>query len=146
MAAADSGGIPTSKAPSAPGSGPRGGGTHSRSPPLGTAQTIPFKSQLATNAEASAMQSPSWLQSFGKALGFFWRAVSGLLAAALILAVRVYQWTLSPLLGRWCRFEPSCSQYFILAVKKYGPFLGTLRGLWRILRCNPWNPGGYDPP
>lgn len=64
----------------------------------------------------------------------------------LIGAVRLYQWTLSPLLGPHCRFEPSCSAYFIQAVRKYGALRGTLRGLRRIGRCHPFHPGGYDPP
>jgi putative membrane protein insertion efficiency factor len=67
-------------------------------------------------------------------------------AWVLIALARVYQWTLSPILGRHCRFQPSCSAYFIGAVRKYGAIRGTLRGIWRICRCNPWNPGGYDPP
>ncbi len=64
----------------------------------------------------------------------------------LIAAARVYQWTLSPLIGRHCRFEPTCSAYFILAVQKYGALRGTWRGLQRIGRCHPFHPGGYDPP
>jgi uncharacterized protein len=64
----------------------------------------------------------------------------------LILTARVYQRTLSPFLGQRCRFEPTCSQYFIGAVEKYGAVRGTLRGLWRICRCHPFHPGGYDPP
>ncbi len=64
----------------------------------------------------------------------------------LIGLVRVYQYTLSPLLGPHCRFVPSCSEYFILAVRKYGALSGTLRGIWRICRCHPFHPGGYDPP
>lgn len=64
----------------------------------------------------------------------------------LVCLVRAYQWLLSPLLGRRCRFEPTCSQYFIEAVRKYGAVRGTWRGLRRILRCHPWHPGGYDPP
>lgn len=64
----------------------------------------------------------------------------------LIVLVRVYQWTLSPLIGRQCRFYPTCSQYFILAVEKYGPWRGAAKGLARIARCHPWHPGGYDPP
>ena len=64
----------------------------------------------------------------------------------LIACVRFYQNWISPCLPKMCRFEPSCSQYFIEAVQKYGPLKGTLKGIWRILRCNPWNPGGYDPP
>jgi hypothetical protein len=64
----------------------------------------------------------------------------------LIGLVRLYQIFLSPLLGRHCRFHPTCSSYFIQAVQKYGPFKGSLRGIWRICRCNPFNPGGEDPP
>jgi hypothetical protein len=69
-----------------------------------------------------------------------------LLAALLIFLVRLYQWTLSPFLGRYCRFQPTCSYYFIEAVRKYGPWRGSLKGLWRVLRCNPFGSAGYDPP
>lgn len=64
----------------------------------------------------------------------------------LIGMARLYQFLLSPLLGRYCRFRPSCSEYFIESVRKYGAVRGACRGIWRICRCNPWNPGGYDPP
>jgi putative membrane protein insertion efficiency factor len=64
----------------------------------------------------------------------------------LIGAVRCYQWTLSPIVGRACRYTPTCSNYFIEAVRKYGAVRGALRGIWRIFRCNPFVPGGYDPP
>lgn len=64
----------------------------------------------------------------------------------LIGLVRLYQIALSPLLGRNCRFDPTCSQYFILAVQKYGAIYGTIKGTWRILRCNPFCRGGEDPP
>jgi putative membrane protein insertion efficiency factor len=67
-------------------------------------------------------------------------------AWTLIGMARVYQHTLSPILGKHCRFHPSCSAYFIEAVRKYGAVRGAWRGIWRICRCNPWNPGGYDPP
>ena len=68
------------------------------------------------------------------------------LAGLLILAIRAYQVTLSPLLGPVCRFEPSCSRYMIGALRKYGVLRGVWRGTGRILRCHPWHPGGYDPP
>ncbi len=64
----------------------------------------------------------------------------------LIGLVRVYQLLLSPILGRQCRFQPTCSHYFIGAVEKYGAIRGSCRGVKRILRCHPWHPGGDDPP
>ncbi len=67
-------------------------------------------------------------------------------ARGLILGVRFYQIFIGPLLGRHCRFHPSCSVYFIEAVEKYGAFRGAWKGACRIGRCHPWNPGGYDPP
>lgn len=73
-------------------------------------------------------------------------AINFAVAGVLILLVKCYQWTLSPLIGRQCRFEPTCSRYFIGAVKKYGPWSGMVRGVLRICRCHPWHPGGFDPP
>jgi hypothetical protein len=73
-------------------------------------------------------------------------AVRTTLALLLIIPVRLYQFCLSPLLPRVCRFYPSCSEYFILAVRKHGPVLGAWKGFCRICRCHPWHPGGYDPP
>ncbi|QDT30870.1 MULTISPECIES: membrane protein insertion efficiency factor YidD [Thalassoglobus] len=64
----------------------------------------------------------------------------------LILAVKGYQITLGPFLGGRCRFEPSCSVYFIEAVKKYGAIRGATKGLLRICRCHPFSRPGYDPP
>jgi uncharacterized protein len=69
-----------------------------------------------------------------------------LLSAFLIGGVRFYQVCLRPLLPAVCRFQPSCSEYMILAVRKYGPVRGAWRGVRRIGRCHPWHPGGYDPP
>ena len=74
------------------------------------------------------------------------RWISQFVSLILIGLVRCYQLTLSPLIGRQCRFEPTCSHYFIGAVRKYGPLRGSLKGIWRICRCNPWNAGGDDPP
>ncbi|MEN6463840.1 MAG: membrane protein insertion efficiency factor YidD [Syntrophaceae bacterium] len=64
---------------------------------------------------------------------------------ALFLIVRSYQVFLSPVLPRCCRFYPSCSEYMLTAVGRYGFPKGFFLGLRRILRCHPWNPGGYDP-
>lgn len=67
-------------------------------------------------------------------------------SAFLIGGVRFYQICLRPLLPTVCRYEPSCSEYFILAVRKYGPMRGAWKGMGRICRCHPWHAGGYDPP
>lgn len=67
-------------------------------------------------------------------------------AAVLVGMVRLYQFTLRPILGGRCRFEPCCSEYFIGAVNKYGPWKGALKGVWRICRCQPFCQGGDDPP
>ncbi len=70
------------------------------------------------------------------------RSVPASLALAMI---RFYQVFLSPLLGRNCRFEPTCSAYTFEAVERYGFFKGIGLGVRRILRCGPWSPGGFDP-
>jgi len=73
-----------------------------------------------------------------------------LLSGGVILLVQAYRWTLRPVLlllfGPCCRFQPSCSEYLILAVRKHGVLRGVLKGMWRVLRCHPWSPGGFDPP
>jgi hypothetical protein len=71
----------------------------------------------------------------------------------LIGVIKIYQKTLSfdhsPLKvfypHGFCRFNPSCSQYSIDAIDKYGPIKGSFKAMWRILRCNPFNKGGNDP-
>ena len=64
----------------------------------------------------------------------------------MIVLVRLYQRGISPLIGPSCRFQPTCSEYMIGAIRKYGAIRGSLRGLWRIMRCHPFNRGGFDPP
>jgi len=64
----------------------------------------------------------------------------------LIGLVRFYQRGISPLLGSNCRFSPTCSQYTIEAIEKYGAIRGLWKGMKRIARCHPFSPGGYDPP
>jgi hypothetical protein len=64
----------------------------------------------------------------------------------MIEMVRFYQRAISPLLGSQCRFTPTCSQYMIEAIQKYGPWRGLLKGTLRICRCHPFHPGGVDPP
>ena len=67
------------------------------------------------------------------------------LAATLCVCIRVYQHTLKHLFGACCRFEPSCSNYMLEAIRLHGVGYGVFWGLRRIARCHPWNPGGYDP-
>jgi len=61
------------------------------------------------------------------------------------LLIKLYQYTLSPLTGRNCRYYPTCSAYALEAVDKYGCLKGTLLAVRRILRCHPFHSGGYDP-
>ena len=61
-----------------------------------------------------------------------------------VLAIRLYQLILSPLLGGQCRFYPSCSSYTREAIEKYGVLKGILRGGKRLLKCHPFHPGGVD--
>ncbi|MCQ2534734.1 MAG: membrane protein insertion efficiency factor YidD [Clostridia bacterium] len=68
-----------------------------------------------------------------------------MVASFLIKLVRLYQKYISPLSGPCCKYSPTCSQYMIDALKKYGVLRGLPMGIWRILRCNPFSKGGYDP-
>lgn len=74
-------------------------------------------------------------------LGWISKGVS----AVMIFLIKVYQWTLSPLIGRSCRYTPTCSNYGIEAIRKHGPVKGGWLTLKRILSCNPWGGSGYDP-
>ena len=59
--------------------------------------------------------------------------------------IQLYQWTVSPFIGFHCRFSPTCSQYAIEAINKYGVLKGMVLGTKRIARCHPWCAGGHDP-
>jgi putative membrane protein insertion efficiency factor len=63
----------------------------------------------------------------------------------LIIPVKIYQYTISPILPMSCRYTPSCSAYAIEALKKHGPIKGLYLATKRILSCNPWGGSGYDP-
>jgi len=71
--------------------------------------------------------------------------VDRLVSGFIVLMVRCYRVTLGWLLGGHCRFHPTCSQYMLDAVEKYGPWRGAWRGLRRIARCHPFGPSGHDP-
>lgn len=63
----------------------------------------------------------------------------------IIFIIEIYQKNISPLLGKKCKFYPTCSEYTKQAVEKYGVVIGLYKGIKRILRCNPFSKGGYDP-
>ncbi len=63
----------------------------------------------------------------------------------LLACLRVYRFALSPLIGNQCRFAPTCSQYAMEAIERFGPFRGGWLALRRLLRCHPWHAGGWDP-
>jgi uncharacterized protein len=62
-----------------------------------------------------------------------------------ILPIRAYQLLLSPLVGERCKYYPSCSEYAVQAISRFGILRGLVLAGWRLLRCNPWSRGGYDP-
>ena len=74
--------------------------------------------------------------------------MSGLRTAprrAFLLPLRAYQRVVSPLFASRCRYYPSCSEYAAQAIERYGILRGLVLGGWRLLRCNPFSHGGYDP-
>ena len=74
-----------------------------------------------------------------------YQGFKNLLAKLLIGMIRLYQVTLSPFIGRACRYTPTCSNYGIEAIRKPGPFKGSWLTLKRVLSCHPWGGSGYDP-
>jgi putative membrane protein insertion efficiency factor len=67
------------------------------------------------------------------------------LVRVLIAPIRLYQRVVSPALPRRCKYEPTCSAYAAEALRTHGPLRGMLLAAWRLLRCNPFSHGGYDP-
>jgi len=78
-------------------------------------------------------------------LGNFAEGAGATMKLILIVLIRIYRWTLSPLLGPSCRFEPTCSAYAEEAIRLYGPGRGTWLALRRLGRCHPFCRGGIDP-
>lgn len=75
-------------------------------------------------------------------LGVLWR----LPRLALVGLVRLYQGAVSPWLPSACRYTPTCSEYAVQSLRRYGAVRGSVLAAWRIARCNPWGGHGYDPP
>ena len=67
-----------------------------------------------------------------------------LLREAFLLPLHAYRWLISPNLKPRCRYYPSCSSYAVQAVRELGVIRGTILAAWRVVRCNPWSPGGVD--
>ncbi|HEX4717106.1 MAG TPA: membrane protein insertion efficiency factor YidD [Thermoleophilaceae bacterium] len=63
----------------------------------------------------------------------------------LVAPIRGYQRFISPALPRRCKYHPSCSEYAVQAIRSYGVLRGLVLAAWRLLRCNPWSHGGFDP-
>jgi putative membrane protein insertion efficiency factor len=73
------------------------------------------------------------------------RLLTSLLGLIFLVLIKIYQYLISPLLGASCRFTPTCSQYGLEAIKKYGPFRGFWLTIKRIAKCHPWGSEGHDP-
>ena len=67
------------------------------------------------------------------------------LRSLAVLPIRVYQRLISPLVGSRCKYHPSCSEYAAQAIVEFGILRGLILAGWRLLRCNPWSHGGFDP-
>lgn len=70
--------------------------------------------------------------------------MTGLLRSVVAAPARLYQRVISPVLPRRCKYHPSCSQYAVTAIRRYGILKGLVLAAWRLLRCNPWSHGGVD--
>jgi putative membrane protein insertion efficiency factor len=73
------------------------------------------------------------------------KLINKFFSALFLLLIKFYQYLISPILGQSCRFNPSCSQYGLEAIKKHGAFKGGWLTIKRIARCHPWGAHGHDP-
>jgi len=71
--------------------------------------------------------------------------LSSLASAVVVAPIVVYQHVISPAIPRRCKYEPTCSRYAVEVIREYGILRGLVLAGWRLLRCNPWSNGGYDP-
>ena len=102
-------------------------------------------SQAENDGVEAAGSSGTDAESVQKVRSFTGVVKSFRLTWIAIGAIKIYQWTISPLLPRCCRFTPSCSQYAIEAFKLHGVLKGSVLTVWRLLRCQPFGKGGFDP-
>ena len=73
------------------------------------------------------------------------RWIRWLFIMLLSIPIKIYQWIISPVLPKTCRYHPTCSEYALESLRIHGPVIGLLLGTKRILSCNPWGGHGYDP-
>ncbi len=71
--------------------------------------------------------------------------MKGALRSIAVAPIKLYQLLISPALGSRCKYYPSCSQYAVQAIRRFGILRGLILAGWRLLRCNPWSHGGFDP-
>jgi putative membrane protein insertion efficiency factor len=71
--------------------------------------------------------------------------VNNISQVVVLALLRAYRWAVSPLLPPACRYVPTCSEYALEAVERYGVFRGSAKAAWRVLRCHPFTRGGLDP-
>ena len=88
------------------------------------------------------MSAPAGSEPAGRGRGEMLRHVVRTVAVAPII---LYQRLVSPAIPRRCKYEPTCSRYAVEAIRGYGILRGLVLAGWRLLRCNPWSYGGYDP-
>jgi putative membrane protein insertion efficiency factor len=72
-------------------------------------------------------------------------AMKRMARGAAVAPILIYQHVVSPAIPRRCKYEPTCSRYAVDAIREYGILKGPVLAVWRLLRCNPWSHGGYDP-
>jgi len=94
------------------------------------------KTAGSTGTDAVVVEKSRPVAGFVRSLKLTWIAIG---------AIKLYQWTISPLLPRCCRFTPSCSHYAVEAFKLHGMLKGSALTAWRLLRCQPFCKGGFDP-
>ncbi len=104
-----------------------------------------YDSKTADDGVKTAGSSGTDAESVEKVRSFTGVVKSFRLTWIAVGAIKIYQWTISPLLPRCCRFTPSCSQYAIEAFRLHGMLKGSVLTVWRLLRCQPFGKGGFDP-
>jgi putative membrane protein insertion efficiency factor len=117
-------------------------GARASSQKITSEREIEDRLRRGDSAGAHARPSGPGPSTGASGIGF---TVSRIARAVAVTPIVVYQRVLSPLLPRRCKYEPTCSHYAVDAIREYGILRGAVLALWRLLRCNPWSYGGYDP-